>query len=188
VTTVEAERPATPPTEPVADSGVEIVALTSSDADTLQRLRLEALEEDSGRDEDSKAFASSHAVEEKWSEQDWVASLESTTWVAAREAGVFVGIARCVLDDENLSARYIESVWVRVGHRCKGILRQMLNALEEHAREERVELLQLWVLDTNSQAWNVYKGLGFRHREGDEHKVLTSSGMVIERRMKKRLT
>jgi ribosomal protein S18 acetylase RimI-like enzyme len=72
-----------------------------------------------------------------------------------------VGCARLVADANLPDARYIESVWVHPDFRRRGIVRTMVGRLEELAQEAGAQELRVWVLDTNSAAWDAYLKLGF---------------------------
>ncbi len=135
------------------------------------------------------AFVATHAEAIAFPEEYWRDRIESSTWLVAREQGDTIGLARLRPPDDEppTDVRYIESVWVDPGHRCRGVLRSMVEELEWIALATAVPRLRLWVLDTNPTAWDAYLKLGFSP-EPDHVKATTKSDggrPVLERRMVK---
>lgn len=133
----------------------EIQILGPHDWSELRAARLLALADS------PEAFTTSFAAEVAQPTTYWVDLLEKSTWVAACRAGLVVGIARLAGTGHALRERFIESVWVSVELRRRGLVRRMLGALEIAARIDGAEWLKLWVLDTNMTAADAYEKLGF---------------------------
>lgn len=123
--------------------------------------------------------------------REWIDSIERLTWVAAREGVDVCGIMCLTAPDPDApNERYIESVWVAPRHRRQGLVRRMLQKLEEQARAEGAERLQFWVLETNSPAYDAYLKLSFNEmpeREQDSKKMRPDGSFVKERLMVKLL-
>lgn len=135
---------------------VEIDLLDPNDWPVLRAARLAALHDS------PCAFVATLAVEAGWADEQWVASIESSTWAVARAAGEVVGIACLVTADADCRMDYfIQSVWVTPMFRRQGLVRQMLWRLEGVARTRGAEYLKLWVLETNDTACDAYLKLDF---------------------------
>src|SRR3954451_18549830 len=94
-------------------------------------------------------------------QKQWLEKIQTSTWIVAKVGRRSVGCSRLVADDKVPDARYIESVWVHPDFRRRGIVRAMVGKLEELAQEAGAQELRLWVLNTNSGAWDAYLKLGF---------------------------
>jgi GNAT superfamily N-acetyltransferase len=138
---------------------VEVAELSCLDWRVVRAMRLAALHNAPG------AFVNTWAAEWRLPSDHWRSCFVDSTWVVAQAAEAdFVGIARLALPEEDHLrevVRYVESVWVEPSFRWQGVLRQMLELLEEHARAARATELRLWVLDTNETARNAYQKLDF---------------------------
>jgi GNAT superfamily N-acetyltransferase len=149
---------------------VDVTQLHRSQSSTLKSMRLEAL-----------ADAPSAFVTTLESELDrpsvyWEEQFDRATWVIAQDRiapGDPVGIAALVQPDPGSPVRFIESVWVKPEYRWCGVLRQMLDHLEERAKEDGATELRLWVLDTNESAERAYLKLGFSLRVDQEQQDTT---------------
>jgi ribosomal protein S18 acetylase RimI-like enzyme len=160
--------------------------LGTADWQSLRAIRLRALADS------PQAFVATYSTEAMLSEAYWRGRLESSTWMVARDHGDIIGVARMRSDhDEAGDVRYIESVWVHPEHRCKGVVRSMMDELELHALGAGVARLRLWVLDTNRSAADAYVKLGFSpelpERTQATTKRTTRETFVYERRMVKEL-
>ncbi|MDT0349538.1 GNAT family N-acetyltransferase [Pseudonocardia charpentierae] len=64
--------------------------------------------------------------------EEWIDILDRSSWVVARRGGETVGIA-CLAapDEEGPKKRLIESVWVAPNRRRRGLVRQMVQELED---------------------------------------------------------
>jgi GNAT superfamily N-acetyltransferase len=137
---------------------VDVTQLHRSQSSTLKSMRLKAL-----------ADAPSAFVTTLESELDrpsvyWEEQFDRATWVIAQDRiapGDPVGIAALVQPDPGSPVRFIESVWVKPEYRWCGVLRQMLDHLEERAKEDGATELRLWVLDTNESVVWAYQKLDF---------------------------
>jgi ribosomal protein S18 acetylase RimI-like enzyme len=158
--------------------------LGATDWQELQDTRLHALEES------PHAFVATYTEEALLPELYWRSRIESSTWMVAREGGQTIGLARLrTPEDEPVDVRYIESVWVHPVHRCKGVVRSMMNRLELRALNAGVARLRLWVLDTNESAEDAYVKLGYNVELPEciqQTRKLTGNGMPVhERKMVK---
>lgn len=169
---------------------VDVTELCWYDESSLEKIRLESL-----RDAPHAFVTTESAEQEKATDAPgyWAEQLTRHTWVVAENAGEIVGIAALVEPDEASpeDCLFVESVWVENGHRCRGVLRQMMEELELRTVVERgVCCLQLWVLDTNGSAERAYERLGFE-RIPERDQVTSKAGPhgtpVMERLMRKRL-
>jgi ribosomal protein S18 acetylase RimI-like enzyme len=82
----------------------------------------------------------------------------------AYEGGAAVGIANCFLGFSTFHARplvNIHDLAVLPGHRGRGIGRQLLSAVESHARALGCCKLTLEVLENNTPARHLYAAAGF---------------------------
>jgi GNAT superfamily N-acetyltransferase len=108
------------------------------------------------------AFVNTSAAERGLRPEDWQDRFTDATWVAARVGLEFAGIARLAPPEDDLPwVRFVESVWVELPFRRRGVLRGMMEHLEHLARIAGATELRLWVLDTNESACDAYKKLGF---------------------------
>jgi ribosomal protein S18 acetylase RimI-like enzyme len=160
--------------------------LCAADWQELRKIRLQALADS------PHAFVAAYAEEAQPPEEHWRDRIESSTWMVARDDGETIGLARLSTpnDEPPETVRYIESVWVEPDHRCRGVVRSMVEELEWLASTDGVSRLRLWVLDTNPAAWDAYLKLGFSPElsveDVKETTKTTSTGqLVIERRMVK---
>jgi ribosomal protein S18 acetylase RimI-like enzyme len=156
------------------------IFLVPADWEFLRAMRLAALQNA------PEAFVTTYAVEQRRPRNEWVDLLTRSRWVAARKDGKIVGIACLAAEDkEGPEKRFIESVWVTPGRRRQGLVRRMLEKLEDQARREGADDLQLWVLDTNDSAADAYVKLGFvwADRVQDSPKLWPDGKRVKERFM-----
>jgi ribosomal protein S18 acetylase RimI-like enzyme len=135
---------------------VEIDLLRPGDWQVLRSARLAALLDS------PDAFVATLAAEVERTQDEWIASIESSTWAVARDGDEIVGVACLAAAVARArKKRFIESVWVMPKHRRQGLVRKMLWRLETEARAEGAKLLQLWVLETNDPAYDAYIKLDF---------------------------
>jgi ribosomal protein S18 acetylase RimI-like enzyme len=165
---------------------VEIDLLGPGEWWDLKSARLAALQDS------SDAFVADLADEKRRTRDEWIASINRSTWAVARHVRKIVGIARLTATDSNGPAQehFIESVWVGPRYRQNGVVRRMLHRLEKQARNDGVELLQLWVLETNDSAYDAYLKLDFHpvsDRVQDSSKPRGDGTFVQERLMVKPL-
>ena len=164
---------------------VEINLLRPGDWPILRAARLAALRDS------PDAFVAFLEVEEERTPNEWIAGIESSSWVVARDGDDILSIARLVASGASDCKEYfIESVWVTPRHRREGLVRKMLWRLERQARAEGAACLNLWVLDTNFLAYDAYVKLDFylvSDAEQDSWKPRGNEGFVQERLMVKQL-
>lgn len=170
----------------VVDRYMPVIDLVRvDDWSMLQSTRLAALRDS------PDAFVATVATEAGRTREEWMASIRSSTWVIARDGDEAVGIAcRSGAVSVPWQDRFIESVWVTPLCRRQRLVRKMLCRLEEEARAEKAEYLQLWVLETNDQAYDAYLKLGFHPVPDslqDSWKVQADGKVVRERLMLKPL-
>ena len=140
---------------------------------------------------DPDAFMTTWATESRLSEADWRSRFTASVWFVARDGAHAVGIA-CLAPPEPRweTAYFLESAWVRLSYRRRGVLRQMIAAVEHRARAAGAIELRLWVLDTNESAALAYLKLGFgpfMNFEQETTKVRADGEPVKERLMWKQL-
>jgi ribosomal protein S18 acetylase RimI-like enzyme len=109
-----------------------------------------------------EAFVTTFLAEPMRPPEEWIEILRSSTWVAAWQDGELAGVA-CLAaeDDEGPTRRFVESVWVVPHRRRRGLVRRMLQQLQDRAAKEGATYLQLWVLATNETAADAYLKLKF---------------------------
>jgi GNAT superfamily N-acetyltransferase len=159
-----------------------VTELDRSQSSTLKSMRLEAL-----RDAPS-AFVATWEAERDRPPDYWEEQFVRATWVIAQHGARTVGIAALVEPEPKSLVRFVESVWVEPEYRWCGVLRQMLDHLEERAKEDGANELRLWVLDTNESAEEAYLKLGFSlqvDQEQDTAKQRADGTFVKERLMTK---
>ncbi len=138
------------------ESTLELQVLTPIDWPLLKAARLDALRDS------PHAFMSRYDVEGNRSETEWRRSIETATWIIARDAERAIGLARSVLEPARPSVRFLESIWVDPGRRRRGVFRALLHRLAELERHKGAADLLLWVLEDNHTARHVYAAVGFR--------------------------
>jgi ribosomal protein S18 acetylase RimI-like enzyme len=135
---------------------VDVTPLRPLDWPVLKAVRLAALKDS------PEAFVADVADETPRTPEQWNAVLTRSTWVVARnDDDEVVGIACLTRDRTPPHEHFVESVWVAPPYRRQNLVRRMLLALEEPARERGAACLQLWVLETNTSAYEAYERLGF---------------------------
>jgi GNAT superfamily N-acetyltransferase len=137
------------------ESTLDLQVLTPVDWPLLKAARLDALQDS------PDAFMSRYELEWTWDESEWRRSIETTTWIVAREEERVVGLARSVVEPRQPWARFLESIWVDPARRRNGVFRALLHKLAEVERHLGVTELLLWVLDDNHTARHAYEAAGF---------------------------
>lgn len=107
----------------------------------------------------------------------WIDEIQSSTWAVAQRDGEVVGVAAGKHPDpdkdeeDQLTSRYIESVWISPelrGHRLgERLIKYLLEA--EYRKNQYIKQFLLWVFTTNSSAISLYRHMGFV-RMPEEHK------------------
>jgi ribosomal protein S18 acetylase RimI-like enzyme len=138
----------------VINAVLDIKLLAPEEWHVLRSTRLRALLDS------PHAFLSGHDAEVGWSEARWRRLLAEATWVVASESGMVIGIAG-LFEGSPCDGRHIESIWVAPTHRHRGVFRALLQTLVDRQRSYGARSLALWVLETNIEARQAYKRLGF---------------------------
>ena len=125
------------------ESTLDLQVLTPDDWPLLKAARLDALKDS------PHAFMSRYDVEWDRSEREWRRSIETATWIIARDTERAVGLARSVAEPARTSVCYLESIWVDPGHRRRGVFRALLHRLADFERHMGATELLLWVLEDN---------------------------------------
>jgi ribosomal protein S18 acetylase RimI-like enzyme len=99
----------------------------------------------------------------------WIAEMSSSTWAVAERQENIVGVAAAKRPDpdkdqeDQATARYIESVWIAPDLRGHGLGHRLIMYLleAEHRKNQRVRQFLLWVFTTNFTAIRMYEHMGF---------------------------
>jgi GNAT superfamily N-acetyltransferase len=173
------EAPEVEPSPEVAAS-VDVTVLTPGEAPVLRDVCLAALRDSPG------CFTASVEELSRHDHSYWHQALLDSTWFVARDGACVIAVARVIEDPEDLHSSYMESVWVERRHRRRGVLRQLLEAIEDLERSRGVERLRLWVLDDNMRAQKAYLKLGFDFgTHGSDRQELNKAPGRSELRMNK---
>jgi GNAT superfamily N-acetyltransferase len=173
---------------PVRPDGIGFVEVTELDRSqwlVVRSMRLAALREA------PNAFVNTWAAEWKLPFYYWQDRFTRALWVGAWDGLDCVGIARLAqpgpLDEDSSDVLFVESVWVDRRYRWRGVLRQMMERMEDLASLKGVTELRLWVLDTNESAGRAYQKIGFNPMivEQATTKRRTDGSAVMERLMSK---
>jgi ribosomal protein S18 acetylase RimI-like enzyme len=98
----------------------------------------------------------------------WIDEIRLSTWAVAQCAGEVVGIAAAKQPDphkdqeDQATARYIESVWITPDLRRHRLGEQLIKyLLKAEYEKQQINQFLLWVFATNSSAIRLYEHLGF---------------------------
>lgn len=131
-------------------------AVSPGEWDVLRGVRLEALADS------PSAFGSTLAAEQRFTEERWrerATGSAGARLFLAWAGDEAVGIAGCV--DEGDGTAQLVSVWVRPGHRGRGVARALTTAALAFASSLGLGIIRLWVTEGTSSARRLYEGLGF---------------------------
>ena len=122
----------------------------------LRALRLASLSES------PDAFGGDPDAEEMWGESEWREKFEQFTYLV----GVIDDRDIAVLSVENLDGDFgatcwIGGCWVHPEYRGKGVMRRLINYLDEHGSERGWTVQGLGVFADNDDAIASYEQLGF---------------------------
>ena len=104
---------------------------------------------------------------------DWLATSPDAIGLLAYDQGRLCGFSMgCVgkLINGNLNDSYGDTVtfgrmWVDPAHRRRGIALALLEEVEDWTRQKEIYRLELWVTETNVEAINLYRKVGFEMTE-----------------------
>ncbi len=143
----------------------------------LAAVRLKALADAPG------AFLAVIDQEQSWKESEWRRAIENARWVAARSAGVIIGVARSSAGDVP-TQRHIEAVWVEPSWRRNRVASRLVHWLIEKERETNiVQEMLIWVIDSNKAARQLYEELGFTPT-GESPQPIKGRGAQVEERLR----
>ncbi|MFG1906426.1 GNAT family N-acetyltransferase [Kribbella sp. NPDC048928] len=133
---------------------MELALLGADDWPLAREVRLRALKDS------PTAYLADYEIEVTVGEDGWRERFTRMHWVVARDAERVIGMASSVrVVGRPPDERHVESVWVDPRYRRTGVLRALLGQLA--AEEPAVGEWRVWVLDTNTVAFEVYDRLGF---------------------------
>jgi ribosomal protein S18 acetylase RimI-like enzyme len=133
---------------------LELALLGADDWPLAREVRLRALKDS------PTAYLADYEIEVTVGEDGWRERFTRMHWVVARDAERVIGMASSVrVPGRPADERHVESVWVDPRYRRTGVLRALLGQLA--AEEPAVSEWRVWVLDTNTVAFEVYDRLGF---------------------------
>ncbi|HET6740720.1 MAG TPA: GNAT family N-acetyltransferase [Kribbella sp.] len=133
---------------------MELALLGADDWPLAREVRLRALKDS------PTAYLADYEIEVTVGEDGWRERFTRMHWVVARDAERVIGMASSVrVPGRPADERHVESVWVDPRYRRTGVLRALLGQLA--AEEPAVSEWRVWVLDTNTVAFEVYDRLGF---------------------------
>jgi RimJ/RimL family protein N-acetyltransferase len=131
--------------------------LTPDDVDIFRRVRLEALRVEPA------SYASSAADWEALPDDEWRRRLTGNPVFAAFDDGEPVGLMGLIRQVSSKMAHRatIVMVYVRADHRGRGVAKDLLHALTDHARTMGIRQLELAVSVENPAAIRFYEREGF---------------------------
>lgn len=134
---------------------MELALLGADEWPLAREIRLRALKDS------PTAYLADYEIEVTVGEDGWRERFTRMHWVVARDAERVIGMASSVrVAGRPPDERHVESVWVDPRYRRTGVLRALLGQLA--AEQPAVSEWRVWVLDTNTLAFEVYARLGFR--------------------------
>lgn len=113
------------------------------------------------------AFGSTYVREAAFSDDEWMARLESATSdldalpLVAEESGTFVGLTWARLDANESRLAHVYQVWVAPTHRRRRVGRGLMEAVTRWAHQRGVRRLALDVTCGNVAALAMYERAGF---------------------------
>lgn len=134
--------------------GVRVDTAGPEDWARWQAVRLRALAEAPG------AFASSHAREAAFGEDEWRRRLASGVRVVASHDGVDIGLAGAHLAD-GPDEPQVFGMWVDPAWRDRGVGERLVADVLDWARECGHAHVRLWVVADNDPARALYRRAGF---------------------------
>ena len=132
-----------------------------------------------------RAFASTHAREVAFGEQEWRRRIEAGPWWLARDGGAVVGLAAGYRTAHDADVRHLVSMWVDPAARGTGTAARLVEEVCAWAAGDGGSVISLWVADGNDRARRLYERLGFTGT--GERQPLPSDPDVGEERLQRRL-
>lgn len=171
---------------------VEVTQLGVRDWATLRAARLAALRTS------PTTLCGNHGRERRALPGSWQTRLEDQAWTVARlpepaGRGRIVGLAGMHPDDPvseshpSLETGCVVSVWTAPDLRCRGVMSQVLDAVEANALRRGVGTSVLWVLDSNPMSALVYARRGYRFVRRAAQPIMVHGRQDVERQMIKNL-
>lgn len=136
---------------------VEVVQANPEDWAEVREIRLRALTDA------PDSFASRLADEQDRKESLWRDRLSSSTasTFLALDEGDAVGLVTVFRDPDDPAHAHLVSLWVSPERRRHGVATSLTNAVLDWARAAEVEVVDLWVTETNDAARHLYERCGF---------------------------
>lgn len=160
---------------------IDVQRVRASDAPTLKRVRLAALQDS------PSAFGSTYAAEADRPDTEWEerarlgsAGDDRATFFAYVGNDV-VGIVGGYREDGGRDTVDLVSMWVSPSHRGRGVGRALVDAVLGWARDAGASTVSLWVTRGNDPAQRLYEAMGFEVT--DEVQPLPSDPCKDEVRM-----
>jgi ribosomal protein S18 acetylase RimI-like enzyme len=129
------------------------------------------------------AFASTHAREVAFGEDEWRARIAGGPWWLAYADGVLVGMVAGYGTDDEPGVRHLVSMWVAAEARGTGAATALAGEVCRWAAADGARTVSLWVADGNDRARRFYERLGFTGT--DERQPLPSDPGTGEERMER---
>jgi GNAT superfamily N-acetyltransferase len=145
------------------DAGAVIRWIRPDEVDVYRAFRLRALADAPDAFGDSFALAIARPPE-FWQERvaTTSAGVNNVLMVAADAVtDTWLGMTGCLVEDPSGGSALVVSVWVAPEARRRRLARRLIDAVVEWAREREIEMLRLWVTETNLNARRLYEGAGF---------------------------
>ncbi|NUT44255.1 MAG: GNAT family N-acetyltransferase [Thermoactinospora sp.] len=131
-----------------------IEQLMAHEGDRLKAIRLRALQEA------PEAFFRTYEEERDYSDERWTESLKNPEleWFVASLDGTDVGLVGGRIENGSVM---LFSMWVAPEARGKGIASVLVDMVVDWARAQRAEQVELWAVDSNHGAVDLYRRKGF---------------------------
>lgn len=150
----------------MGDSFSAVRRVTSSDAEALRTIRLEALLDT------PQAYGATYEELKDWPDERWEMICRRPNYFVAEYDGRVVGIVSGGRNEQFPGTRWLYGIYVTPFARGTGTAAQLVGAVEQWARGEGVNRLYLHVAEPVARARAFYERIGFR---------LTGETMVMDR-------
>lgn len=131
------------------------------------------------------AFASTHAREVAFDEEEWRRRIEGGPWWLAERDGEPVGLVAGYATSDGGDVRHLVAMWVEPASRGSRAATLLVEAVRAWAAADGGRVVSLWVADGNDRARRFYERLGFTGT--GERQPLPSTPSVAEERLELRL-